>query len=206
MTEANHEANREEFQRFWGEAIAELYAHLIVYANKLVKKVNVGEPADLVQACACRVIKYAKDPVTLTHNKKSYVYRSLHNIWVDEVKRSGVGMVQPLNSSATAKEMEALLPPVEPEVLATRKGEELRQEFEQLGPITDKEKELVALVTKHYTLEDIADLWGEHIDRVKTQWQRLIAKQRYRINKRNERAAAKNAEDEGSRKGAGPVR
>lgn len=192
MTEANYKENRRKFGRFWEEAIADFYAPLVVYANKLVKKVNVGEPADLVQACACRALFYSNDPATVG-NVKNYLYRSLHNLWADEVRKSGGGMVQSLNNPATAKEMENLLPPLEPDVLATRKGEEIKQQFENLGPLTEKEKSLLALITKHYALEDIAVLWGEDVYRTKTCWQRLISKQRYRIKKRKEVEAAKKA-------------
>ncbi len=190
MTEAKYRENRSKHGRFWEEAFAELYAPLTVYANTLVMRVNVGEATDLVQACACRALSYSNDPATVG-NVKNYLFRSLHNIWVDEVRKSRVGMVQSLTSPATAKEIDKLLPPVEPAVLVTQKAEELRQEFERLGPLTDTEKSLVALVTDGLTIEDISELWGEDFYRTQTRWQRLLSKQRYRIKKRNERDAAR---------------
>ena len=189
MTEANH-ANNEQHRGFWEAAIAEFYELLIARARKLVRRINVGTPEDLVHGCICRVLGYSKDPATVGKTK-NYLYRSLHNFWADEVRRSRVGMVESLNSRETEKEMEKLLPPVEPTVLATQKGEDIKQQFEKLGPLTKEEKALIALITQHYTLEDIASLWGEDIYRTKTRWQRLISKQRYRIKKRNEREAAK---------------
>jgi DNA-directed RNA polymerase specialized sigma24 family protein len=179
MTEANHEDKHAPFRDHWREKIEEFAGPLLGYATRLVRKVNVGEPWDVVNAAACHTLLYAPDPKTVT-KPRSYLFRSVHNIWADAVGKSKVGIMDSLSDPENVRKMEAQLPPVPPEVLAIFQDEPLMKRLERLGTLDDEEKEMLANVIAGYTVEEIAKFRREDVCRTKTRWHALVQKLRYR--------------------------
>lgn len=175
----HHDNKHEEYQNFWIEALEAYYGSLLAYARFLSNKVNVGEPEDWTNTCACRILSYAPDPATVG-KPSSYFRRTMHNLWVDEIKKRRVGSVESMDTPNNKETLGKSLPSIAPEVEATFKKREFHESLEGLGPFTTAEKKLLAWTTKGFSVEEIAVFCDEDLKKTKKRWHALVNKLRYR--------------------------
>lgn len=172
------DSSRNQYRPFWETTIEDFSERLASYARRLANG-RAYDAEDLVQETACRALIYSRNPEEI-RSPAGYLLRMMRNIWVDKWARE---------NTANTESLEDLLangrhPTVEPVVQRVLENEELRSRMDaKQGPLSPREKTLLALYMRGYKCKDIAEELNENVRLTRSDLNAVKAKVRYRLTK-----------------------
>jgi RNA polymerase sigma factor (sigma-70 family) len=188
MTNRANEASSQ--LAFWEEAYTEHFGSLCTRASKALTRGNSAEAEDAVSEAFLRVMRYAPDPGTI-ENVVSYLWTIIRRVWIAQQIRPAAAQTDRLEDFRRTEIERLASVRVEPEVLAVLNRQDFLLELKmKLGPMSLEEKALMELFLEGNSLNEIAEILGEDVKRVRFRWYRFIARQRYRLRKEERRAMA----------------
>jgi RNA polymerase sigma factor (sigma-70 family) len=179
----------EQHRLFWAQAYQDYMQRLIAFALKLANGRNF-EAEDLVQETFCRALTYAKNPEEI-RSPFGYLLIILHRVWIDKWHKEGKAKTESLDemlsNESQQKQYRSVEPAVEPDALRNLENDELRAELRaNQGPLTPREKFLLALHLEGYTCKEIASELNEDAALVSTDLNAIRTKVRTRLMKARE--------------------
>lgn len=183
-TETNN--SRDQHRPFWAQACQDFMQRLIAFALKLANGRNY-DADDLVQETFCRALTYSRNPEEI-RSPFGYLLIIMHNIWIDKWHKEGKAKTESLDEMLSKetqqKQYLSVEPAVEPEALRILENDELLAELHaNQGPLTPREKLLLALHLEGYTCKEIASELKEDVRLVSTDLNAMRTKVRTRLMK-----------------------
>lgn len=171
---------------FWEKAYDDNFATLCARANRRLTHGNSLDAEDAVSEAFVRAMRYAQHPESI-RNVLPYLWTIVKNVWTAQQVRLSTTRTDYLDD-LDIEELESLpAVQVEPEILAILEKEDFLLGLKmKLGPISLEEKALVELRLEGYSLEEIAVLLGEDVQRTKFRWYKFTARQRHRFGQRQD--------------------
>ena len=183
-TETNN--SRDQHRPFWAQACQDYMQRLIAFALKLVNGRSY-DADDLVQETLLHALHCSKDPAEVKQ-PVGYLLRIMRNIWIDKWHKEGKvkteSLDEGLSKETQQKQYRSVEPAVEPEALRILENDELLAELRaNQGPLTPREKLLLALHLEGYKCKEIASELKEDVRLVSTDLNAMRTKVRTRLMK-----------------------
>jgi len=184
MARDDNDNNRNPHRPFWEKVCEELKDALKAKALRLANG-RVEDAEDLVQGTVCRILMYPRNPQKIGSPLR-YLFRVMRNLWIDgerKERRKKTDSLDELRSRETEQNhRRSVEPTVEPTALRMLENNEFRDKLRaKQGPLTTREKLLLALYLRGYSRKEIADMLNEDVRLIRSDLNAVIAKVRGRL-------------------------
>jgi RNA polymerase sigma factor (sigma-70 family) len=164
---------------FWEQAYKNHYKPLCSRARRRLTDGDADEAEDVISEAFMRAMRYVRLPEVIV-NLRGYLWTTAKHVLFAKRARENTKHMDSLDQMRESGFDIA----VEPEVFRVLDNEEYRDTMSvRLGPLNDREKQLLVLHLQGYTCDEIAATMGEDVRVTRSDLNGVRAKVRYRLSR-----------------------
>lgn len=164
---------------YWAKACEDYMQRLIAYALRLANGRRY-DADDLVMETVCRALIYSRNPEGI-RNPLGYLLRIMRNTWITKRHTENTANTESLEELQSNRALKNH-PTAEPDVFRVLENEEFEFKLRNLpGSLTTREKELLTLYLRGYTVKEIADILNEDVRVMRSDLKKVKSKVRSRL-------------------------